>query len=51
VIVEQHAKLALSLARNAIVLDRGRVVHRCASDTLLDDPHTLHRLVAVGSGA
>jgi len=51
VIVEQHAKLALSLARNAIVLDRGRVVHRCASDALLDDPHTLHRLVAVGSGA
>ena len=28
VVVEQHAKLALSLTRQAIVLDRGRVVHR-----------------------
>ena len=28
IVVEQHAKLALSLTRNAIVLDRGRVVHR-----------------------
>jgi len=49
VIVEQHAKLALSLTRNAIVLDRGRVVHRSPSEALLDDPRTLHRLVAVGS--
>jgi branched-chain amino acid transport system ATP-binding protein len=49
VIVEQHAKLALSLTRNAIVLDRGRVVHRSSSESLLDDPQTLHRLVAVGS--
>jgi branched-chain amino acid transport system ATP-binding protein len=48
VIVEQHAKLALALARNAIVLDRGRVVHRSASDALLDDPQTLHQLVTVG---
>ncbi|HXR55832.1 MAG TPA: ABC transporter ATP-binding protein [Casimicrobiaceae bacterium] len=49
VIVEQHAKLALSLARNAIALDRGRVVHRGPSETLLREPATLHRLVAVGS--
>jgi len=47
VVVEQHAKLALSLTRNAIVLDRGRVVHRCASEALMNDPDTLHRLVAV----
>jgi len=51
VIVEQHAKLALTLTRNAIVLDRGRVVHRSSSDALLDDPRTLQRLVAVGSEA
>ena len=49
VIVEQHAKLALSLTRNAIVLDRGRIVHRCTSDSLLQDPQTLQRLVAVAS--
>jgi branched-chain amino acid transport system ATP-binding protein len=47
VIVEQHAKLALSLTRNAIVLDRGRVVHRAPSKTLLDAPDVLDRLVAV----
>ena len=47
VVVEQHAKLALTLTRQAIVLDRGRVVHRGPSDELLNDPLTLHRLVAV----
>ena len=49
VIVEQHAKLALSVTRNAIALDRGRVVHRSSSEALLGDPQTLHRLVTVGS--
>jgi branched-chain amino acid transport system ATP-binding protein len=47
VVVEQHAELALSLTRNAIVLDRGRIVHRSASEALLDDRATLHRLVGV----
>ena len=47
VIVEQHAKLALSLTRQAIVLDRGRVVHRSDSASLVADPQTLNRLVAV----
>jgi len=49
VIVEQHAKLALSLARQAVVLDRGRVVHRSDSESLLRDPGLLHRLVAVAT--
>ena len=47
IVVEQHAKLALSLTRHAIVLERGRVVHRAASETLRSDMQTLHRLVAV----
>jgi branched-chain amino acid transport system ATP-binding protein len=47
IVVEQHAKLALALTRNAIVLERGRVVHRSSSESLLADPPTLHRLVAV----
>jgi branched-chain amino acid transport system ATP-binding protein len=47
IVVEQHVKLALTLARQAIVLDRGRVVHRSESAALLSDPDTLHRLVAV----
>ncbi len=47
IVVEQHAKLALSLTRKAIVLDRGRVAHRGESAALREDPDTLHRLVAV----
>ena len=47
IVVEQHAKLALALTRQAIVLERGRVVHRSASEALLADPDTLHRLVSV----
>ena len=47
IVVEQHAKLALSLTQNVIVLDRGRVVHRSDSQSLLRDPEKLHRLVAV----
>ena len=47
IVVEQHAKLALSLTRQAIVLERGRVVHRSDSEALLRDPDTLHRLIAV----
>ena len=47
IVVEQHAKLALSLTRNAIVLERGRVVHRSPSEALVADPATLHKLVSV----
>ena len=47
VVVEQHAALALSITRRAIVLDRGRVVHRSDSEELLRDPDRLHRLVTV----
>jgi branched-chain amino acid transport system ATP-binding protein len=47
IVVEQHARLALELTANAIVLDRGRIVHRAASAKLLADPATLDRLVAV----
>ena len=48
VLVEQHATLALSLTRQVIVLDRGRVVHRSESLSLLRDPEKLHQLVSVG---
>jgi branched-chain amino acid transport system ATP-binding protein len=47
IVVEQHARLALELTSQAIVLDRGRIVHRAASAELLADPATLDRLVAV----
>ena len=47
IVVEQHARLALGLTTQAMVLDRGRVVHRAASEELLKDPATLDRLIAV----
>ena len=47
ILVEQHAKLALSLTRDALVLDRGRIVHRGDSAALLADPAALQRLVTV----
>jgi branched-chain amino acid transport system ATP-binding protein len=47
ILVEQHARLALSVTRKVAVLDRGRVVHRSESEKLLGDPEALHRLVAV----
>jgi branched-chain amino acid transport system ATP-binding protein len=47
IVVEQHARLALELTQEAMVLDRGRVVHRAGSEALLADPKTLDRLVAV----
>ena len=47
IVVEQHARLALSLTRHAIALDRGRVVHAGDSASLLEDAATLDRLVSV----
>jgi len=49
IVVEQHARLALQLTQQAIVLDRGRVVHRSTSEALMRDPATLDRLVAVAT--
>lgn len=47
IIVEQHARLALSLTGRTIVLDRGRIVHESDSESLMNDAETLNRLVAV----
>jgi branched-chain amino acid transport system ATP-binding protein len=47
IVVEQHARLALSLTQRAIVLDRGRIVHESDSKSLMEDKETLSRLVAV----
>ena len=45
IVVEQHARMALALTNHAIALDRGKIVHRGPSQSPLDDPETLHRLV------
>jgi len=47
ILVEQHAKLALSLTSQVIVLERGRIAHRSDSASLLRDAEMLNRLVAV----
>ncbi|ASU37041.1 ABC transporter ATP-binding protein [Herbaspirillum sp. meg3] len=47
IVVEQHARMALSLTQRAIVLDRGRIVHDSDSGSLLADGEKLDRLVAV----
>jgi branched-chain amino acid transport system ATP-binding protein len=50
VLVEQHARLALGLTNQAVVFDRGRVVHASSSQALLADSAALERLVTVSSG-
>jgi branched-chain amino acid transport system ATP-binding protein len=47
ILVEQHASLALSLTRNVVVLERGKIAHSSRSADLLRDPARLNRLVAV----
>ena len=47
ILVEQRVDLALSFARDAIVLDRGRIVWRGASAELHADDATKHRLLGV----
>jgi branched-chain amino acid transport system ATP-binding protein len=48
IIVEQKARVALSLAEDAIILDRGRIVHRGRSDILLSDPALLEAHLGAG---
>jgi branched-chain amino acid transport system ATP-binding protein len=47
ILVEQHAELALSLARRGVVMERGRIVHEGASAALLADRASLDRWLAV----
>jgi branched-chain amino acid transport system ATP-binding protein len=48
ILVEQHARLALGLTDEVLVLDRGRVVHHGPSAVLLSDEALQDRLLAVG---
>jgi branched-chain amino acid transport system ATP-binding protein len=45
ILVEQHAKVALSVTDAALVLNRGRVSHYGPSAELLADPQRLASLV------
>jgi branched-chain amino acid transport system ATP-binding protein len=45
ILVEQHAKVALSVTDTALVLNRGRVTHYGPSAELLADPQKLTGLI------
>ena len=45
ILVEQHAKVALQVTREALVLSRGRVIHHGPSAALLANPDQLASLV------
>ena len=46
-LVEQHVEIALSLMEDAVVLERGRIVHRGPSAQLLADHAALERLIGL----
>ena len=48
ILVEQSAKLALGVTEEALVLNRGRVIHHAPSVELLADPGRLTNLVVAG---
>ena len=47
ILVEQHAGVALSLTQDAIVIERGRIVHRARSADFARDAETLERFVGL----
>jgi branched-chain amino acid transport system ATP-binding protein len=53
ILIEQHAELALSLTSEAVIMERGTIVHRAASSDLLGDAANLERFIGlrVGEGA
>jgi branched-chain amino acid transport system ATP-binding protein len=49
-LVEQNLGVVRRIARDAIVLDQGRVVHQGDAGELLDDRALVQRLLGVGRG-
>ena len=47
ILIEQHADIALALTENAILLERGRIVHSGPSAALLADHATLDRYIGL----
>ena len=47
ILVEQHAEITLSLTENAVLLERGAIVHRARSADLLKDHATLDRYIGL----
>lgn len=51
IVVEQHARKILNVTDDAVILDRGRIVHAAPSRTLIDDPTPLERHLGVAGTA
>ena len=49
VLVEQHAKIALALTQDAIVIERGNIVHRARSAELARDPEMAERVLGLSA--
>jgi len=47
VLVEQHTEIALSLTQDAVVIERGRIVHRARSAELARDPAMAERVLGL----
>ncbi len=47
ILVEQHTDIALSLTHDAVVIERGRIVHRARSPDLARDPDMAERVVGL----
>jgi len=50
ILAEQHAQIALSLTENAIVIERGAVVHRAKSADMLRDAAVLDQFIGLKIG-
>jgi branched-chain amino acid transport system ATP-binding protein len=47
ILVEQHAEIALKLTEQAVLIERGAIVHRARSQDLLKDAATLDRYIGM----
>ncbi len=47
IVVEQHAQKILGVTDNAVILDRGTIVHASSSRALIDDPAALEQHLGV----
>ena len=49
VLVEQHTSIALALTQDAVVIERGRIVHRARSAELARDPEMAERVLGLSA--
>jgi branched-chain amino acid transport system ATP-binding protein len=50
ILIEQHVEMALSLTREAVIMERGAIVHRAPSAELASDTGTLDRFIGLQAG-